>query len=84
MCIVTAQTALLKNSHQKCVHEGDRDVKVLLCISSVPVIDKVIEGSSFDLFLHAAGGKINILTLGMRAILFYNIMIRLVFVMTRL
>ena len=70
----------MRNSHQICVHEGDRDVKALLCISSLPVIDKFIEGLSFN--FHAAGVKINILTLGMHAIVF--VMMPLAFGMIRL
>ena len=42
----------------------------------------VINGLSFSLLKHATGGKINILTFGMRAIL--SVMIPLVFVMIRL
>jgi len=42
----------------------------------------VINGFSFNLLKHAKGGKINILTFGMRAIL--SIMIPLAFVMIRL
>jgi len=81
LCIVTA---LARNSHQICVHEGDRDV-ILLCTSSLPVIDKVIEGLSFNLLKHAVGGKINILTLEMAAILFVMIPLAFVsFVITRL
>lgn len=56
------------------------NVKVLFCISSLPVIDKVKDRLSFNL-KHAGGSKINILSLGMYAIFFG--MIPLAFVMIR-